>query len=125
VADSRTLEHAVRRPPFGAPHVWIVAVVDGDDPEALHRLSAIENVVGRGPEAAVAVEDDEVSKRHAVIRLDGPVCTITDLGSRNGTWVNDRRLRPAVAQRLRHLDEILVGTTRLLVLAGRTRSPKR
>jgi pSer/pThr/pTyr-binding forkhead associated (FHA) protein len=63
------------------------------------------------------VNDEKVSKRHCQIRTDGPVCTIQDLGSRNGTWVNGRKMRDT-ALRLRHLDEIQIGTTRLFVLHG-------
>lgn len=119
--QSRTVEHSVRRPPFGAPHVFVLAVVDGDDPAATLRLVRAETVFGRGDEADVTFEDDEVSARHCLVRVDGPVCTVTDLGSLNGTFVNTRRLREGVAERLRHLDEVRVGGTQFLLLSGRFR----
>jgi len=116
-----TREHAVRQPPFGAPHVFVLAVVDGEQPSGAYRMCGAETLIGRGAECGVTVEDNEVSKQHCVVRIDGPVGTVADLGSLNGTWVNGRRLRDAVTQRLRHLDEIQVGTTRLMVLTGRFR----
>ena len=117
-ADSRTTEHEEPRLAFGAPHVWVIAGIDGAQPNAVHRVCQYETVIGRGGDAQIDVDDEMVSKRHCLIRVDGPVCTIRDLGSRNGTWVNGRRMREETALRLRHLDEIRIGTTRLFVLNG-------
>lgn len=40
----------------------------------------------------VVLPDPEVSRRHAVMRvLDSGAAAIEDLGSTNGTWVNDER----------------------------------
>ena len=100
----------------------MLAVADGDEPAAVYRLNAAETVLGRGGECDLSVADDEVSKRHCVLRVDGPTCTLTDLESLNGTFVNGRRLRDTVAVRLRHLDEVQLGTTRLILLTGRFRS---
>ena len=99
----------------------MLAVVDGVDPHGAHRIDQTETVIGR-EEADVVIEDDEISKRHCLIRADGPVCTLTDLGSLNGTMLNGRPMREGVAQRLRHLDEIQLGTTRLFLLAGKFRT---
>lgn len=46
-------------------------------------------VVGRAPDCDIVIDDPEVSRRHARI-LRGTV--ILDLGSRNGTWVDDQRV---------------------------------
>jgi len=121
MAERETTEHQTPRPPFGAPHVFVLAVVDGDDPHGVHRIDRTETVFGREG-ADVVIEDDEISKRHCLVRVDGPVCTLTDLGSLNGTKLNGRPMRDGVAQRLRHLDEIQVGTTRLFLLVGKFRS---
>ena len=119
--ERETTEHHKPRPPFGAPHVFVLAVIDGADPHGAYRIDRTETVMGREG-ADVVVEDDEVSKRHCLIRADGPVCTLTDLGSLNGTMLNGRPMRNGVAQRLRHLDEIQVGTTRFFLLVGKFRS---
>jgi len=116
--DSRTAEHEEPRPAFGAPYVWVIAVIDGEQPNAVHRILQYETLIGRGGDAHIDVNDEMVSKRHCLIRVEGPVCTIQDLGSRNGTRVNGRKMRDETSLRLRHLDEIQIGTTRLFVLHG-------
>ena len=47
-----------------------------------------ETVVGRGLECGVVVDDDRVSRRHAVLRPGPSGWTVTDLGSKNGTLVD-------------------------------------
>jgi pSer/pThr/pTyr-binding forkhead associated (FHA) protein len=112
----------VPRPTFASPWVYVLAVVEGEAPRDVHRIDRPETVIGREREADLVVDDDEVSKRHCLVRVDGPVCTISDLGSLNGTRLNGRRLRDGVAQRVRHLDQIRIGTTRLMLLTGKFRS---
>lgn len=126
MATSPTAERVTHKPPFGAPHVFVLALVNSDDSSRVHRIVQANTVVGRDEKADFALDDEEISAQHATIRVDGPVCVLTDLGSRNGTLVNGRPVREGVGQRLRHLDEIQVGSTRILVLQGRFReSPKR
>lgn len=55
-------------------------------------LASGETIVGRGDESDVAVDSPGVSRRHARITIDGGRVTIEDLGSRNGTFVGDRRI---------------------------------
>ena len=116
--EKETAEHEERRPPFGAPHVWVLAAIDGANPNAVYRALSYETLIGRGDEAHIDIDDEKVSKRHCLIRIEGPVCTIQDLGSLNGTRINGRKMRDDTAIRLRHLDEIQVGGTRLFVLTG-------
>lgn len=44
--------------------------------------------LGRSPEADLVVDDDTVSRRHAVLRGDRETLEIEDLGSSNGTAIN-------------------------------------
>jgi pSer/pThr/pTyr-binding forkhead associated (FHA) protein len=119
---ARTANQQRREAPFGAPHVFVLVAVDGEDPSLAHRLTRPETSIGRGSECHLSIEDDQVSRLHCSIQVDGPVCAIVDSGSRNGTRVNGRRIQQGVKLRLRHLDEIEVGTHRLLLLSGRFRS---
>jgi WD40 repeat protein len=49
--------------------------------------------VGRSPEAAFCLADDPFfSRLHFMIEVKPPLCRIVDLRSRNGTFVNDRKL---------------------------------
>ncbi len=124
--DTSTAVNRLRRAaPFGAPHVYVLVVIEGRDASAVHRIVRPETIIGRGESAHFHLEDDQISKEHCKIRVEGPVCKIVDLGSRNGTSVNGRPLRPEIAHRLRHLDEIQIGKQRLFLLAGQYRDHPR
>jgi pSer/pThr/pTyr-binding forkhead associated (FHA) protein len=49
-------------------------------------------VFGRGLEADIRVEDEEVSRSHCAIWMEGDKFLIKDLRSRNGTFVNGKRI---------------------------------
>ena len=117
--SSSTAKREVPRAPFAAPHVVVLAVIEGPGVHDVHRIVRPETVVGRGDDADFPLDDEEVSKRHCLIRWDAGMAHAVDPGSLNGTRVNGRELRPGVALRLRHLDEIEIGRTRLLLLFGR------
>jgi len=123
IDSTETAERQRSKPPYGAPYVFVLAVVDGDDPALTHRIERRETVIGRDPEADFVIDDETISKRHCLLRLEASVCMLADLGSRNGTRINRRTLRPGTAQRVRHLDEIEIGGVRLLLLAGKFRRP--
>lgn len=76
-------------------------------------LGAHEPVaIGRAPENALAVQDPGVSSRHAEVCPDGKGFCIFDLGSKNGTYVNDE---PVTEKALHHGDVIAFGETRIYV----------
>jgi len=64
--------------------------------------------LGRSVSNQVAIPDDRVSRRHALIQVQGDnEFWLVDFGSRNGTYLNDQRIiRPT---RLRHGDRVKVG----------------
>lgn len=51
-----------------------------------------EIVVGRAKDCDVWIADERVSKKHAAFEQVAAGYTLHDLGSKNGTYVNDRRL---------------------------------
>ena len=53
-------------------------------------LAPGENIIGREGEGIVVVKSSTVSRRHARIVIDANAATVEDLGSKNGTFVNDR-----------------------------------
>ncbi len=72
-------------------------------------------VLGRAPDADLALEDDAVSRRHA--RLErGPEDSLLvfDLGSRNGTLLNGKRIQAAPLQ---DGDRLVLGSSLVLKLA--------
>jgi pSer/pThr/pTyr-binding forkhead associated (FHA) protein len=74
--------------------------------------------IGRSKDAGVAVPDPEVSRQHARLSSYDGVVYVEDLGSRNGTFLNGRRVTEAIE--VREGDEIDVGTTRLVVTSVRS-----
>ncbi|MEI8025652.1 MAG: GGDEF domain-containing protein [Pseudomonadota bacterium] len=53
-------------------------------------------VIGRNPDVEVHIDDSSVSRRHAEIVLSGDTVTIADLGSSNGTVINDVKVDASV-----------------------------
>ena len=74
-----------------------------------------EFLIGRQEEGAGTLgEDIEISRRHARIRRTPPHgCVIEDLGSTNGTFVNERRITGP--EPLSVGDRVRVGETTLVV----------
>jgi DNA-binding winged helix-turn-helix (wHTH) protein len=81
----------------------------------MHRLLEGENVLGRGRECSVRVDASQVSRRHARILVAGAEGTIEDLSSKNGTYVNGRRLTGPL--RLARGDQISLGSAVLTFVA--------
>jgi predicted component of type VI protein secretion system len=94
----------------------ILEIVEG--PQAGRQLpldSVID--VGREPSLPLQLEEDtQVSRRHARIALQGGVVVVEDLGSTNGTYVNDQPISSPRA--LNPGDKVRIGLT---VLELRTR----
>ncbi|MBB1256006.1 FHA domain-containing protein [Streptomyces alkaliterrae] len=55
--------------------------------------------IGRAPGSVLRLTDHTVSRAHAQVRFTGSGWTLRDLGSSNGTWVNDRRITGSVPVR--------------------------
>lgn len=49
-----------------------------------------ETILGRGPECTLIVDDTSVSRAHALFRRVSANVTVSDLGSSNGTYLNDQ-----------------------------------
>jgi DNA-binding winged helix-turn-helix (wHTH) protein len=82
-----------------------------------------ENVIGRGPDCPVRIDSERVSRRHARILVDGARATLEDLGSKNGTHLDGRRIAGAVP--LGPGAVIGVGPAVLVVRSGSGQGPTR
>jgi hypothetical protein len=69
-----------------------VYVVDGPSRGERVELSSAPILIGRGSDAAIRLEDDYVSTRHARIATNGDQWFVEDLGSTNGTYIGSVRL---------------------------------
>ncbi len=79
-------------------------------------------MIGR-EDCEIAIADPEVSRRHAAIRAGTDGIGIEDLGSRNGTYVNEQRI--SVLRVLAEGDEVRVGRHRAPVRDRRRAAPVR
>lgn len=70
-------------------------------------LNADETKIGKAPQNDIILPDASVSSSHAMISLADGVFTLSDLGSRNGTFVNDVRIHDS--RKLNHGDLIRMG----------------
>jgi hypothetical protein len=70
-----------------------------------------ETQIGKGPRNDIVIADPAVSTAHAMVRLEGSGYLISDIGSRNGTFVNGERV--AESRQLSHGDVIGIGLSKL------------
>jgi hypothetical protein len=94
-------------PPAVAGQARLVQVEGGREARTFP-LGTTTVTLGRLPECDVVVADPGASRQHARIRNDDGEYVLTDLGSTNGTLVNDEVIRERV---LDHGDRITIGET--------------
>ena len=56
-----------------------------------------QNLIGRDQSAVVWIDDESVSRRHARIVVGGEGASLEDLGSKNGTHLEGKKIREATA----------------------------
>ena len=81
---------APKKPRRGAPTHLLV--VEGENPGTRAELADAPLLIGRGSDAAIKLDDDYVSTRHARIASSGDQWYVEDLGSTNGTYVGPVRI---------------------------------
>jgi len=69
--------------------------------------------IGRAPNALLLINHYAVSRRHAEITYANGLYLLRDLGSRNGTFLNDRRLEPYRAYILNPRDQVRIARVML------------
>ncbi len=69
-----------------------VVVTAGTSEGATAALEDAPILIGRGSDAAIRLEDDYVSTRHARIAASGDQWFVEDLGSTNGTYIGTVRI---------------------------------
>jgi len=68
-----------------------------------------DQLIGREPGAALRLDEDSVSWRHASLRWTGQAWELQDLGSRNGTFLDGHRIAPGARMPLRMGCELRFG----------------
>jgi hypothetical protein len=123
-SDGRMVGTAVAFPAADQTAVFVIPGIDGPRatireirPDQSSRTITFDGrplTIGRGSDNGIVVRDGRASRHHA--RIDGRrgSLVLSDLGSTNGSFVNDRRV-DSIA--LGEGDRIRIGTTTLLVEA--------
>ncbi|MFR9779240.1 FHA domain-containing protein [Micromonospora sp. MS34] len=75
------------------------------------RIGRDPQVIGRAPTTDIMLTDPHLSRRHATVQLTAEGVSLTDLGSTNGTWLNDERIAGSV--HLADGDVVRLGRTEL------------
>ena len=92
-----------------------LVVINGVDLGKKYNLSQDSTVIGRSSKVDIQIDEDSISRNHAVIENDGQAILIRDLKSTNGTYVNDR---PIDERNLRDGDQVKIGRTIFKFLSG-------
>src|SRR4051812_5042740 len=91
-------------------------IFKGDQLVREERLSLSVIKLGKVPSAHLKLDDETVSRMHAIIEVNGPGdVSIIDLGSTKGTFVNGQKVNKA---KLQSGDTIVVGETRIELAIG-------
>ena len=79
-------------------------------------LTRDEMTIGRDPVAEICLPDESISRRHAKLTKSGNAVLLTDLGSANGTYLNDRPVPQMQSVPLNKEDMLRIGSSILKFL---------
>src|SRR5512141_2555797 len=116
-----------------APQFQLV-MRSGPTPGATFSLEGDQLIIGRDTSSNIAINDAEISRKHARLTFQGGKYVIEDLGSTNGTFVNGQRLAsPAVlksgdvvslGEQIVLMYEALAGDPGATVMSARKSQPR-
>lgn len=93
------------------PQYPTLTILKGPSTGSSFVLDTPEITLGRDPSSSVFLNDMTVSRHHAVVRIQGQLASIEDLGSLNGTWVDGAIVNQAALQ---DGSTIQIGTFRMV-----------
>lgn len=113
--DDESADHS----PAAAPHEvaadasahLVLKVAPSRGPAFEHRADLGAITIGRSGESDLQIADESLSRRHALLTVRDDGVTIEDLGSRNGTFVNEMPVDGPVA--VRAGDRVQVGASEI------------
>ncbi len=115
----KMLEVVAGAPDPAASNAFLL-VISGTEPGRLHVLDRAEVTIGRSRFADIHISERALSQQHAKLVRHGDTHRLFDLGSTNGTFVNDRRVQQAD---LKPGDVVRTGETVFTYMAGSQPEP--
>jgi diguanylate cyclase (GGDEF)-like protein len=117
--DLRVTVHATSMLPVAPvtvdPNTACLVVIYGADLGKRIPLGTGELECGRSAQTSIPLDDDAVSRRHARFAWTGSSFIVADLGSTNGTFVNDTSVRERT---LHDGDQVKIGRTIFKFICG-------
>jgi len=86
-----------------------LVVTQSDSLEGEFPLEEEEIMLGRDEDAGIPIDDKRISRHHCKLWINEGEYTLTDLGSSNGTFVNNQRITETI---LKNGDQITVGSSK-------------
>jgi two-component system cell cycle response regulator len=115
--EGKTRITSVKGPPRSTDEAACLVLIYPSGPMMGRRytLDGDALIIGRGSDCDIVVDLDSVSRRHATIERKGGSILISDLGSTNGTYVNELLVEE---QPLRDGDQVKIGNAIFKFLSG-------
>lgn len=111
-----TVVTVITKVPEGTPkREACLVVINGADLGKKYVLAQTSTVIGRSSKVDVQVDEESISRSHAVVDNYGDSVVARDLESTNGTYVNDTPIRE---KKLVDGDQIKIGRTIFKFLSG-------
>jgi DNA-binding NtrC family response regulator len=92
-------------------NIWLM-IASGAEARAIELPDGAELTLGRADGADIVIPDPSLSRRHARFTRHGERLVVTDLASRNGTWLAGQRIESAS---LRATSTVVVGSLSVTV----------
>ncbi|CAN2199440.1 Forkhead-associated (FHA) domain [Candidatus Nanopelagicaceae bacterium] len=102
----------------GGPEKAMIVVHRGASKGARFLIAQDRSSIGRSPESEIFLDDVTVSRSHAVIERTATSFTLNDLGSLNGTYINNQSLKSTA---LVCGDEIQIGKFHLIFISAQSK----
>jgi two-component system, cell cycle response regulator len=86
----------------------LLRVLEGQEPGRGYQVAKVPVTLGRDAICDISITDGRLSRQHAMLFYYSPEFYLKDLGSTNGSFVNDQRIKQQV---LNSGDHIKIGST--------------
>jgi pSer/pThr/pTyr-binding forkhead associated (FHA) protein len=95
----------------GGTTIKLEFTIDGSRKEYIFEMEGLDIILGRSNDSDVVIENDSVSRTHVRLWYESGVLWAQDLGSKNGTYVADKK----IDTKHKVNDEITVGSVNIKI----------